>query len=127
MAIFPFLKYPANPPGVGEPESIGYRQTLYIGFIALAVLGLALATALRRRTGGWLVPALFYAAWALGLYVLMPPNPDPVQLSEAIVRPFRALSLAGLVIFWAVLGAALAVLGRDRTEGRERLARPRHA
>ena len=40
MAIFPFLKYPANPPGVGEPESIGYRQTLYVGFIALAVLGL---------------------------------------------------------------------------------------
>ena len=127
VAIFPFLKYPANPPGVGEPESIGYRQTLYVGFIALAVLGLALATALRRRTGGWLVPALFYAAWALGLYVLMPPNPDPVQLSEAIVRPFRALSLAGLVIFWAVLGAALAVLGRDRTEARERVARPRHA
>ena len=127
VAIFPFLKYPANPPGVGEPESIGYRQTLYIGFIALAVLGLALAVTLRRRTGGWLGPALFYAAWALGLYVLMPPNPDPVQLSEAIVRPFRALSLAGLVIFWAVLGAALAVLGRDRTGGRERLPRPRHA
>ncbi len=121
VAIFPFLKYPANPPGVGEPDSIGYRQTLYIGFMALAVLGLALATALRRRTGGWLVPSLFYAAWALGIYVLMPPNPDPVQLSEAIVRPFRALSLAGLVIFWTVLGAALAVLGRDR------LARPGHA
>jgi len=51
VAIFPFLKYPANPPGVGEPESIGYRQTLYIGFIALAALGLALAIALRRRIG----------------------------------------------------------------------------
>jgi predicted cobalt transporter CbtA len=126
-AIFPFIKYPANPPGVGEPESIGYRQTLYIGFIALAVLGLALATALRRRAGGWLVPALFYAAWAVGLYVLMPPNPDPVRLSEAIVRPFRALSLAGLVIFWVVLGVALAVFGRDRSGGRARLARSGHA
>jgi predicted cobalt transporter CbtA len=126
-AIFPFIKYPANPPGVGEPESIGYRQTLYIGFIALAVLGLALATALRRRAGGWLVPALFYAAWAVGLYVLMPPNPDPVRLSEAIVRPFRALSLAGLVIFWVVLGVALAVFGSDRSGGRARLARSGHA
>jgi hypothetical protein len=57
----------------------------------------------------------------------MPPNPDPVQLSEAIVRPFRALSLAGLVIFWGVLGTALAVLGRDRAGGRERLARSGHA
>ncbi len=108
VAIFPFLKYPANPPGVGEPESIGYRQTLYVGFIVLAVLGLALATVLRRRTGGWLVPAGFYVAWALGIYTLMPPNPDPVELSEAIVRPFRALSLAGLVIFWAALSASLA-------------------
>jgi hypothetical protein len=52
--------------------------------------------------------------WALGIYFLMPPNPDPIELSESIVRPFRALSLAGLVVFWVALGAALAVLGRDR-------------
>ena len=127
VAIFPFMKYPANPPGVGEPDSIGYRQTLYMGFMALSVLGLALATAIRRRTGGRLVPALFYVAWALGIYFLMPLNPDPVPLSGAIVRPFRALSLAGLVIFWVVLGTALAVFGRDRTGGRERLAWPGHA
>jgi predicted cobalt transporter CbtA len=127
VAIFPFIKYPANPPGVGEPDSIGYRQTLYIGFMALSVLGLALATAIRRRTGGWLAPGLFYVAWALGIYFLMPLNPDPVELSEAIVRPFRALSLAGLVIFWVVLGAALAVLGRDRATGSRRVARPGHA
>ena len=121
VAIFPFIKYPANPPGVGEPDSIGYRQTLYIGFMALSVLGLALATAIRRRTGGWLAPVVFYAVWALGIYFLMPPNPDPIELSESIVRPFRALSLAGLVVFWVALGAALVVLGRDR------LARPGHA
>ena len=127
VAIFPFMKYPANPPGVGEPDSIGYRQTLYIGFMALSVVGLVLAAAIRRRTGGWLAPGLFYAAWALGIYVLMPPNPDPVQLSEAIVRPFRALSLAGLVIFWAALATALAVLGRARAESRARLARSGHA
>ena len=118
VAIFPFLKYPANPPGVGEPESIGYRQTLYVGFIALAVLGLALATALRRRTGGWLAPAAFYVAWALGIYFLMPSNPDPVELSQTIVRPFRALSLTGLVIFWSALSAILAVLGHDRAAAR---------
>jgi hypothetical protein len=127
VAIFPSLKYPANPPGVGDPASIGYRQTLYVGFIALAVLGLALAAALGRRTGGWLAPALLYAAWASGLYVLMPANPDPVPLFQAIVGPFRALSLAGLAIFWAALCAGLAVLGRDRIETGDRLRRPNHA
>jgi hypothetical protein len=73
------------------------------------------------------VPVGFYVAWALGVYVLMPPSPDPVALSEAIVRPFRALSLVGLVIFWTALSASLAVLGRDRDARRSlqrRMASP---
>jgi hypothetical protein len=119
VAVFPFLKYPANPPGVGEPDTIAYRQVLYVGFIALSVLGLGLAVALGRRLGAtvggasaWIVPIVFYAAWAFGLCALMPPNPDPVRLSATIVGPFRALSLAGLVVFWAALGTGLALLGR---------------
>jgi predicted cobalt transporter CbtA len=128
VALFPFLKYPANPPGVGEPDTIGYRQTLYLGFIVLAVLGLSLAVGLRRLraasrgAGAWIAPILFYAAWALGIYVLMPPNPDPVEMSETILRPFRVLSLAGLVVFWAGLGIAFAWLGRERAAVRRRVA-----
>jgi hypothetical protein len=124
VALFPFLKYPANPPGVGEPETIGYRQTLYVGFIGLAVLGLWLAAALARHLAApraastWMAPAVFYAAWALGIYVLMPSNPDPVDVSDTILRPFRALSLAGLVVFWAVLGLAFAWLARERAPDR---------
>ena len=121
VALFPFLKYPANPPGVGEPGTIGYRQTLYVGFIALAVLGALLAVSLRRRLAGasrgaraWIAPVAFYAAWALGIYALMPPNPDPVELSTSIVGPFRALSLTGLVVFWGGFALALAYLGRER-------------
>jgi predicted cobalt transporter CbtA len=128
VAVFPFLKYPANPPGVGEPDTIGYRQALYLGFIALSVLGLVLAAALRRRAtakgaGGWIAPVAFYAGWAVALYALMPPNPDPVELSETIVRPFRALSLAGLVVFWAAFSLVLAYLGREPARVPARAAR----
>jgi hypothetical protein len=127
VGLFPFLKYPANPPGVGEPETIGYRQALYVGFIALAVLGLWLAAALGRRLavrrGGsaWMIPTIFYAAWAIGIYVLMPPNPDPVAVSGTILGPFRMLSLAGLVVFWAALGLAFAWLARERAPVRRRV------
>jgi hypothetical protein len=119
VAVFPFLKYPANPPGVGEPESIAFRQLLYVGFIALAGLGLVAALALRRSLGApgagaarRLAPAAVYAVWAVGLYLLMPGNPDPVRLPGDVVGPFRLLSLAGLVVFWGGLGAALALLSR---------------
>jgi Probable cobalt transporter subunit (CbtA) len=128
VALFPFLKYPANPPGVGEPETIGYRQTLYLGFIVLAVLGLWLAVGLRRfraasqGPGAWIAPAVFYVVWTLAIYVLMPPNPDPVEISETILRPFRALSLAGLVVFWAGLGLAFGWLARERAPVRRRVA-----
>src|SRR5262249_45730616 len=119
-AVLPFLKYPANPPGVGEPATIGYRQTLYLGFILLAALGLLLAASLRRRTTArgaraWGGPIALYVAWTLGLYAWMPANRDPVELSDAIVAPFRALSLAGLIVFWAGFALALGYLGRDRT------------
>jgi Probable cobalt transporter subunit (CbtA) len=39
------LMYPANPPAVGDPETINYRQSLYLGYLSIpgfAALGLAL-------------------------------------------------------------------------------------
>jgi hypothetical protein len=126
VALFPVLKYPGNPPGVGEPDTIGYRQALYVAFVVLSALGVWLAAALCRRVRGaapgargWAAPAVFYAVWVLGLYALMPPNPDPVLLSAEIVRPFRALSLAGLVVFWGALAVGLALTMRtDAGSGR---------
>jgi len=130
VALFPFLKYPANPPGVGESGTIEYRQTLYLGFIVLAALGVFLAASVRRRLrettegpGGWIMPVAVYAVWALGLYTLMPPSPDVVEVSETIVRPFRALSFVGLVVFWSGFALALAYLGRERAPASIRVAR----
>jgi len=43
VALIPFLKYPANPPGVGNPETMAFRQGIQLGFIALSALALAAA------------------------------------------------------------------------------------
>lgn len=118
VAVFPFLKYPANPPGVGDPETIGYRQGLYLGFIGLSVLGAAFASGLQRslrRAGrsAWPIALAGYVVYLAVLYLAMPSNPDPVKMPPQLVWTFRALSLAGLVLFWGVLGGAFGWLSRE--------------
>jgi zinc/manganese transport system ATP-binding protein len=111
VGIFPFLKYPANPPGVGEPETIAYRQTLFLLFWVLSIGGALVAAwahrLLRGRLGGArlaIAVGAVYAVYAVLLYVLMPPNPDPVELPADLVQRFRLLSAIGLAAFWIVFG-----------------------
>jgi len=125
VAVFPFLKYPANPPGVGDPGTISYRQGLYFGFIGLSVAGTVLAVALHRllairarmpasRRVHWPLAPVIYAIYAAAVYTAMPANPDPVRMPAELVWTFRAISLAGLILFWGVLGGAFGWLFRDR-------------
>lgn len=37
-ALLPFLKYPANPPGIGEPSTIGSRTSSYLAMVVLSLL-----------------------------------------------------------------------------------------
>jgi hypothetical protein len=119
VGLFPFLKYPANPPGVGDPDTIVYRQVLYVLFWVLSVGGVLVAgwvyrLARQRLTGNtpWLVTAAAYIVYALLLYVLMPANPDAVSMPPDLVAAFRTLSALGLTLFWLVLGVAFAGLLR---------------
>ncbi len=117
-AVFPFLKYPANPPGVGDPETIGYRQLLFLSFLALSVTGTTLFfrllsfPSLRRN---WIWPVLGYILYLVLIYLLLPGNPDAVEMPPDIVWKFRALSLVGLFVFWGVLGGAFAWLSGGKT------------
>jgi len=119
VAVFPFLKYPANPPGVGDPETIGYRQALYLAIIGLSVIGAGLVVGLHRsvsRAGrsGWPLVLAAYLVYLAVVYLAMPSNPDPVKMSPQVVWTFRVLSLAGLVLFWGILGGAFGWLSRQR-------------
>ncbi len=116
VAWFPFLKYPANPPGVGESATVAYRQLLYVGFIALSVAGAALAFFFhgRRFPGRARALLILYAVYAVTLYLAMPANPDPVRMPAGLVWTFRAISLAGLVVFWLALGTSFQWLARAR-------------
>jgi hypothetical protein len=124
VAWFPFLKYPANPPGVGEPDTVGYRQALYLGFIGLSVVGTALALGLFRLLnrptrasapgrvrGLWVIAA--YAIYAAAIYAVFPANPDPVEMPADLVWTFRLISFLGLLLFWMSLAGVFGWLARD--------------
>ena len=108
LFLMPALKYPANPPAVGDPETIYYRQTLYVAFLAISgfsALGLAF---LYRRMGSLnikktTIPAA-YAAIIAGAYLAMPSSPDPINAPMDLVIGFRAASAITLSIFWGLLG-----------------------
>jgi len=109
VAIFPLLKYPANPPGVGELETIGIRQQLFLGFIALSLIGTVVAVACERRLRrtGRLARAGVMITYAVGLAMLFlafPSNPDPVRLPPELVGEFRLLSLLGQLVLWTAMG-----------------------
>jgi predicted cobalt transporter CbtA len=111
VALFPALKYPANPPGVGDPDTIGYRQALYLGFLGLSVVGTALAgLAAYRSRHGWRLGLGVLVLASLVVFVAMPANPDPVSMPADIVTPFRVLSVLGLSVFWVVMGLVFGLL-----------------
>jgi len=108
LFLMPALKYPANPPAVGDPETIYYRQSLYVAFLAISgfsALGLAF---LYRKMGALnikkaIIPAA-YAAIISGAYLAMPANPDPINAPMDLVMGFRITSAITISMFWGLLG-----------------------
>ena len=122
LFLVPFLKYPANPPAVGDPDTVGRRTALYLVVLAWSVaatwLGWRLRGHLCRR--GWSpsqAAAVAVAAWALVVgvaLVVLPGSPDPVTAPATLVWRFRLASAGGQAVFWAVAGAALGWLSCRR-------------
>jgi predicted cobalt transporter CbtA len=111
LFLVPALKYPANPPAVGDPETIVYRQSLYIGILAVSgfsALGLAL---LYRNSGDLeskkIIIPLTYAAIIAIAFVVLPPNPDDITISMDLLTNFRIASTLTMGIFWGILGIVL--------------------
>lgn len=111
LALFlvPFLKYPANPPTVGEADTVAMRVVLYVALVAISGAGAACFYRLSRRLAGRqraLAPA-GYAALIAAAYVLLPGNPDPVSAPAELIDGFRAASVVGITSFWASVGLFL--------------------
>jgi len=111
LFLVPVLKYPANPPAAGDPETIVYRQSLYIGILAISgfsALGLALLYRnIRDMESKKIIIPLTYAAIIAIAFVVLPPNPDDITISMDLLVNFRIVSTLTMGIFWGILGLVL--------------------
>ena len=101
------IKYPANPPSVGNPETIYYREALYVAFIAISgftTLILALLWKRVKINSKKIVFPLVYAGIMTAAYLVMPANPDPINISMELVQNFRVWTAVTIGIFWGLLG-----------------------
>jgi predicted cobalt transporter CbtA len=110
--LVPLLKYPANPPSVGLPETIDMRTSLYFAMILISLAAMIASGMLRlrlnQRFGNWnaaLIAAGFYILIATGAAMALPDvNEVPEGFPAAVLWQFRIASLGGQAIMWGVLG-----------------------
>ncbi|MFD5544289.1 CbtA family protein [Streptomyces sp. NPDC127079] len=110
--VVPFLKYPANPPSVGEADTIGKRTTLYFLMMLLSVLLAVAATLLGKRLrvslGTWWATVAAVTAFAvvIGLaYQFLPVvNEVPKDFPATVLWRFRLSALAIQVVLWSGFG-----------------------
>lgn len=107
--FIPFLKYPANPPTVGDPETVVLRAVLYLSFIAISGFGAVGFYKLYKKLQSRKKIAAFigYAVFISIVFVLMPPNPDEITAPMDLVNGFRAMSVIAVSIFWISLAFIL--------------------
>jgi predicted cobalt transporter CbtA len=116
--LVPNLKYPANPPSVGNPETIGIRTALYFIMIAISIAAmigaLSLKRLLARRLGDWnstlAVVAYYVVIVAIAGLLLPAINEVPELFPAVILWKFRVASIGAQFIMWATLGLLFGAL-----------------
>ncbi len=110
--IIPFLKYPANPPTVGDPDTVVLRAVLYLSFIALSGFGAVgfyrVYKKLQDRKK--IFAFIGFAVYISIVFVLMPPNPDEITAPMELVNGFRVMSVTAVTVFWIANALILGLL-----------------
>jgi len=118
ITAIPFTKYPANPPTVGNPDTIDKRTMLFLAMIAITVLAAIAATRIRRdllnRTSAWnatlLATAAFIATIAIAQMILPAVHETPPGFPADVLYRFRLASLGINLTLWTTIGLGFGAL-----------------
>ena len=109
LFVIPFLKYPANPPTVGESETVVLRGILYITLIVISgLMAIGFYQIFKRLKNKNRVLAIIgYAILMSIVFFMMPDNPDKISTSMELVNGFRAVAFLTGTVFWFTLALFL--------------------
>jgi len=109
LYLIPFMKYPANPPTVGDGETIVLRAILYLSFIALSGIGAILFYKLSKKfkNNKKFISLIGYGVFISVAFFVMPENPDEITAPMNLVNEFRLMSILGVSSFWISIGVIL--------------------
>jgi hypothetical protein len=118
LVIVPNIKYPANPPSVGDPETIGTRTGLFFLMIAISLAAMMFSLKVRRRAvmklGAWngsIVAGMVFVAIIAAVQLSMPAiNEVPAAFPAVLLWKFRVAAIGMQVIMWATIGLLFGAL-----------------
>jgi hypothetical protein len=126
IVLIPQIKYPATPPAVGNPDTIGVRTELFFIMIVVSVATLVAAIGLARRLwaqyGAWnasiIAGAAFLVVTVVAQYALPTINDVPENFSADLLWRFRTASLGLHVVLWTTIGLAFGAVAEHSLAGR---------
>jgi predicted cobalt transporter CbtA len=112
IVVVPNLKYPANPPAVGHPETIGVRTAAFFLLIAFSIAAMVFAVQMGRRLrvrfGAWngslLAAVIFVVIVGVVSHFLPEIDEVPVGFPVTLMWRFRVAALEIQAVMWATLG-----------------------
>jgi predicted cobalt transporter CbtA len=127
IVLVPFLKYPPNPPAVGDPETITRRTVTYLLTLVIGLLAVWAGVAASRwadrfgevaRLAGGVVAFL---ATIVAAYLILPAiNEVPGSFPATLLWQFRFASLGTQATLWLLLGFGYAA-AVDRRPSRQKV------
>ena len=109
LYLIPFLKYPANPPTVGDAETVVLRMILYVSFIIISGVAVVVFYKLSKKLNGnkKYLALIGYAGMIVIAFIAMPDNPDEITAPIELVEGFRGASFIAVSAYWLTLGLIL--------------------
>jgi hypothetical protein len=112
IVLVPFTKYPANPPTIGNPDTIDKRTVLYALMIGISLLAVVAARRIfrggRSRFGAWnatlIAGALFLVVVGVAELILPAVHETPPGFPADVLYRFRLASLGISLTLWTTIG-----------------------